>query len=90
MAVVRAAATAPIQTLAWEPPYATGAALKRPPPKKKIHKGEGGGAYSHAHILQKFAAGLVKVATNHRHYSSSTDVSVFLDMRRYKNWAHKI
>ena len=25
------------------------------------HKGEGGAACSHAHILQKFAAGLVKV-----------------------------
>ena len=36
--MVRAAATAPIQTLAWEPPYATGAALKRPPPKKKFIK----------------------------------------------------
>ena len=32
----RPAATAPVWPLAWEPPYATGAALKRfPPPKKK-------------------------------------------------------
>ena len=33
----RPVATAPIRPLAWEPPYATGAALektKRPPPKK--------------------------------------------------------
>ena len=33
----RPAATAPIQPLAWEPPYAMGAALKwHPPPKKKL------------------------------------------------------
>ena len=31
----RLAATAPIQPLAWEPPYAMEAALKRPPPPKK-------------------------------------------------------
>ena len=32
----RPQATAPIQSLAWEPPYATGAALKKKtPPKKK-------------------------------------------------------
>ena len=32
----RLAATAPIQPLAWEPPCAMGAALKKdPPPKKK-------------------------------------------------------
>ena len=31
----RPAATAPIGPLAWEPPYATGAALKRQPPQKK-------------------------------------------------------
>ena len=31
----RLAAPAPIQSLAWELPYATGAALKRAPPKKK-------------------------------------------------------
>ena len=29
------AATAPIQPLAWEPPYATGVALKQPKRKKK-------------------------------------------------------
>ena len=33
-------------------------------------KGEGGGTGSHAHILQKFAAGLVKVTISHRHQSS--------------------
>ena len=32
----RPAAMAPIRPLAWEPPYATGAALKRP--KKKINQ----------------------------------------------------
>ena len=31
----RQAATAPIRPLAWELPYATGAALKRPKKKKK-------------------------------------------------------
>ena len=30
----RPAATSHIGPLAWEPPYATGMALKRPPPKK--------------------------------------------------------
>ena len=30
----RLAAAAPIQPLAWEPPYAMRAALNRPPPKK--------------------------------------------------------
>ena len=30
----RLAAAAPVQLLAWEPPYATGAALKRPKKKK--------------------------------------------------------
>ena len=54
------------------------------------HKGEGGGAGCHAHILQKFSAGLVKVTTSHRHQSSLTDFSVFLNMRRCRNWAHKI
>jgi len=32
----RPAAAAPIQPLAWELPYAVGAALKRPPPKKNL------------------------------------------------------
>ena len=32
----RAVVTAPIRPLAWEPPYATGAALKIPKKKKKI------------------------------------------------------
>ena len=36
MAVARPAATAPIQTLALEPPYARGAALKRQERKKSI------------------------------------------------------
>ena len=31
----RPATTAPVQPLAWEPPYATGVALKRPKKKKK-------------------------------------------------------
>ena len=31
----RPGATAPIRPLAWEPPYATGAALKRPKKKKE-------------------------------------------------------
>ena len=34
----RLAATAPIGPLAWEPPYAAGAALKRPKKKKKKKK----------------------------------------------------
>ena len=55
-----------------------------------MHKGEGGGMRSQAHIFQKFATGLVKVTTSHRQQSPLTDFSVFLDMRRYKNWAHKI
>ena len=33
----RPAATAPIQPLAWEPPYAVGAALKRQKTKNKTH-----------------------------------------------------
>ena len=32
----RLVATAPIKPLAWEPPYATGAALKKTKDKKKI------------------------------------------------------
>ena len=35
VAVGSLAAAAPIRPLAWEPPCATGVALKRPPPKKK-------------------------------------------------------
>ena len=31
------------------------------------HKGEGGGTCSHAHILQKFSPGLMKVTTSHKH-----------------------
>ena len=38
VAVVRPAATAPIQLLAWELPCAVGAALKRPNKKKKKKK----------------------------------------------------
>ena len=38
----------------------------------------------HAHILQNFADGLVKVAASHRHQSSLKDLSVFLDMRTCK------
>ena len=34
----RLAATAPIRALAWEPPYAMGAALKRQKKKKKKEK----------------------------------------------------
>ena len=37
VAVGRLAATALIRPLAWEPPYATGAALKRTKKKKKTH-----------------------------------------------------
>ena len=33
----RWAATAPVEPLAWEPPYAAGAALKRPKKKKKSY-----------------------------------------------------
>ena len=32
----RHATTAPIRPLAWEPPYATGVALKRPKKKKNL------------------------------------------------------
>ena len=38
VAVVRPAATAPIGHLAWRPPYAAGAALKRQKTKKKKKK----------------------------------------------------
>ena len=41
------------------------------------HKGEGGGACSHAHILWEFVTSLTKVS--HRHPSSLKDFSVFLD-----------
>ena len=34
----RSVATAPIQPLAWEPPYASGAALKRQKDQKKERK----------------------------------------------------
>ena len=34
----RPVATAPIQPLAWEPPYAAGSALKRPKKKKKTNQ----------------------------------------------------
>ena len=51
-------------------------------------KGEGGGACSQKHILQKSAAGPGKVTTSHR--PQLKDFRVFLDMRRCKNWAHKI
>ena len=50
-----------------------------PPQREKgdyqdiTYKGERGGACSHTRILQKFAAGLVKVATSHRHQSSLKD-----------------
>ena len=51
-----------------------------------------GGACSHAYILQKFVAGLLKVTTSHEEQTSITmkDLSVFLDMRRCKNCAHII
>ena len=53
-------------------------------------KGEEWGACSHAHILQKFAAGLPKVTTTHEEQTSPWRILVFfLDMRRCKNWAHK-
>ena len=57
---------------------------------KICHKGDGGGACSHEHILQKFGAGLVNATASHRHKSSRTDISVFLAMKRCKNQAHKI
>ena len=38
VAVVQPAAVAPIQPLAWEPPYATGIALKSKKKKKKERK----------------------------------------------------
>ena len=34
----RSVATAPIRPLAWEPPYATGAALKRQKKEKKLYR----------------------------------------------------
>ena len=39
----RLAATAPTRPLAWEPPYAEGAALKTQKDKKKKKKKKGGG-----------------------------------------------
>ena len=52
-------------------------------------EGGGGGAGSHAHILQAFDAGLVKVTAG-----QTSDIiegfCVFLGMRRCRNWAHKI
>ena len=40
MAVAKAVATAPIRPLAWEPPYAVGAALEKTTKKKKKKKEE--------------------------------------------------
>ena len=37
----RPVAAAPIQSLAWEPPYATGSALKRQKKKKEVSNGKG-------------------------------------------------
>ena len=37
----RLAVVAPIRPLAWEPPYALGAALKRPKKNKKERNGQG-------------------------------------------------
>jgi len=37
LALLWPAATAPIRPLAWEPPYATGVALKRQKEKRKLH-----------------------------------------------------
>ena len=42
------------------------------------------------HILLRFAAGLLKVTMCHGHKSSLKCFSVFLGMKRYKNWACKI
>ena len=54
----RPAATAPIQPLAWEPPYATGAVLKRQKDKKKKKKEKKRRAITeHAHsfsLLQNY------------------------------------
>ena len=38
VAVVRVVATAPIRPLAWEPPYAVGAALEKAKEKRKEEK----------------------------------------------------
>ena len=70
-------------------------ALKYHPKEKRgdikiCHKGGGEGSYSHAHILQKFSADLVKVATCHRHQQSLKDFIAFLHMGICKNLAHKI
>ena len=45
------AATAPIQPLAWEPPYAAGSALKKK--KKKKPKEEGPGHYAESSLVPK-------------------------------------
>ena len=44
------------------------------------------------HFLQKVAASLVQVTASQQEQTSVTmkDFSAFLDMRRYKNWAHKM
>ena len=46
----RQVATAPIRPLAWEPPYATGAALERQKEKKKFW---GGGTTDHTLTVLK-------------------------------------
>ena len=65
-------------------------ALKRCPKEERggyqdlSDKGDGGGACSQAHVLYKFAAGLVKVATSQRHQLSLMDFDGFECFSRYE------
>ena len=50
-----------------------------------------GGVHSTKHIFfQKVSTSLVKPSLVTRNSVTMMDFSAFLDMRRYKNWAHKI
>ena len=54
-------------------------------------KGEGKVHVAHTHFT-KFVSGIQKVTSSQSQGADITmkDISIFLDMRRCKNWAHKI
>lgn len=52
--------------------------------------GGGGGPCTRAHMLQKVAAGLLKVTAGLEEQLPLKDFSALLDTRRCKNWAQQI
>ena len=77
----RPAATVPIQPLAWEPPYATGAALKKKKERETVSQAEGKlGSVIVGELL--FGGNVLPMKLNHGIRESRTSFCIFKQIGR--------